>query len=61
MVVFKWLNLKDIGFYGKLVFEDFDIDIKYWECVVVKIYLFEFGIDWSIIRNVMDMKVGYGG
>lgn len=59
--VFKWLSIKDMGFYGKLVFEDFCVDMEYWDNVVKKIYLIGFGIDWIIIRNVMDMRVGYGG
>lgn len=60
-VVFKWLSEKDIGIYGKVVFEDFCVDIEYWNNVVNKIYLIGFGMDWIIIRNVMDMRVGYGG
>ncbi|XP_024362472.1 probable methyltransferase PMT23 [Physcomitrium patens] len=57
----KWLNSKDTGLYGKPAPEDFDTDTKHWERVVAKTYLPELGIDWSTIRNVMDMKAGYGG
>ncbi|KAK8551860.1 hypothetical protein V6N12_040480 [Hibiscus sabdariffa] len=36
-------------------------DTKYWKNIVDKSYLTGMGIDWSTIRNVMDMKAIYGG
>ncbi|XP_042387569.1 probable methyltransferase PMT28 [Zingiber officinale] len=36
-------------------------DHKHWKAVVDKSYLGGLGIDWSTIRNVMDMKAIYGG
>ncbi|KAJ4812421.1 S-adenosyl-L-methionine-dependent methyltransferases superfamily protein [Rhynchospora pubera] len=36
-------------------------DQDHWKAVVEKSYLNGLGIDWSTIRNVMDMKAVYGG
>ncbi|KAL6207427.1 hypothetical protein ACLB2K_018385 [Fragaria x ananassa] len=36
-------------------------DTKHWKDIVDKSYLIGLGIDWSSIRNVMDMKAIYGG
>ncbi|XP_022768976.1 probable methyltransferase PMT28 [Durio zibethinus] len=36
-------------------------DDKHWKDIVEKSYLTGMGIDWSTIRNVMDMKAIYGG
>ncbi|XVF36109.1 hypothetical protein REPUB_Repub19eG0030000 [Reevesia pubescens] len=36
-------------------------DTKLWKDIVDKSYLSGIGIDWSTIRNVMDMKAIYGG
>ncbi|KAJ7966748.1 S-adenosyl-L-methionine-dependent methyltransferases superfamily protein [Quillaja saponaria] len=46
-----WLNNKE-----KLV-----ADTKHWKSIIDKSYLNGMGIDWSTIRNVMDMKAIYGG
>ncbi|XP_050363706.1 probable methyltransferase PMT28 isoform X2 [Argentina anserina] len=46
-----WLKDKD-----KLI-----ADTKHWKDIVDKSYLIGLGIDWSSIRNVMDMKAIYGG
>ncbi|KAH9309304.1 hypothetical protein KI387_037215, partial [Taxus chinensis] len=40
---------------------DFHKDTAYWRHIVQNQYLHGNGIDWSVIRNVMDMKSGYGG
>ncbi|XP_057862936.2 probable methyltransferase PMT23 isoform X2 [Cryptomeria japonica] len=40
---------------------DFHKDTIYWRHAVQNQYLHGLGIDWSFIRNVMDMKSGYGG
>lgn len=36
-------------------------DDHHWKAIVTKSYLNGMGIDWSKIRNVMDMKAIYGG
>lgn len=36
-------------------------DTKRWKDIVEKSYFTGIGIDWSTIRNVMDMKATYGG
>eukprot|EP01018_Ginkgo_biloba_P026462 Gb_39192 [translate_table: standard] len=40
---------------------DYHKDTMYWRHVVQRLYLHDLGIDWSIVRNVMDMRAGYGG
>lgn len=57
----KWLSTKDTGLYGKSAPEDFRVDMEHWDNVVKKTYLTGLGIDWTTIRNVMDMRAGYGG
>ncbi|GKU98423.1 hypothetical protein SLEP1_g11433 [Rubroshorea leprosula] len=39
----------------------FVADYKHWKDVVAKSYLSGVGINWSSIRNVMDMRAVYGG
>ncbi|XP_031261272.1 probable methyltransferase PMT28 isoform X1 [Pistacia vera] len=46
-----WLNDKE-----KLI-----ADTNHWKAITDKSYLTGMGIDWSNIRNVMDMKAIYGG
>lgn len=41
--------------------EKFIADTNQWKAIVDKSYLSGIGIDWSNIRNVMDMKAIYGG
>ncbi|KAK9269967.1 hypothetical protein L1049_025540 [Liquidambar formosana] len=36
-------------------------DTEHWKAILNKSYLIGMGIDWSNIRNVMDMKAIYGG
>ncbi|XP_030545407.1 probable methyltransferase PMT28 [Rhodamnia argentea] len=36
-------------------------DTNHWKAIVEKSYLTGMGIDWSNVRNVMDMKAIYGG
>ncbi|KAK8510584.1 hypothetical protein V6N13_110091 [Hibiscus sabdariffa] len=55
-----WLN-SQIGVYGKVAQEDFTEDYNHWKTVVSQSYLNGMGIDWSSVRNVMDMKAVYGG
>ncbi|ONK58023.1 uncharacterized protein A4U43_C09F7110 [Asparagus officinalis] len=56
-----WLNSSQIGVYGKAAPEDFKADQEHWNTVVSKSYLNGMGIDWSKVRNVMDMRAVYGG
>lgn len=39
----------------------FHKDTAYWRDVVQNLYWHDLNIDWSIIRNVMDMRAGFGG
>uniref|UniRef100_A0A0E0L3P5 Methyltransferase n=1 Tax=Oryza punctata TaxID=4537 RepID=A0A0E0L3P5_ORYPU len=41
--------------------EKFDADTKYWKHAISGIYYNDFPVNWSSIRNVMDMNAGYGG
>lgn len=56
-----WLSSSQVGVYGKPAPEDFDADTQHWKRVVSKSYLEEVGINWSTVRNVMDMRAIYGG
>lgn len=51
MIFPEWINNKE-----KLI-----ADSDHWKAVVTKSYLIGMGIDWSKIRNVMDMKAINGG
>nr|GMD35962.1 probable methyltransferase PMT24 [Ipomoea batatas] len=56
-----WLKSSELGVYGKSAPEDFTADYDHWKTVVSRSYLKGFDIDWSSVRNVMDMKAVYGG
>ncbi|KAI3685733.1 hypothetical protein L6452_34991 [Arctium lappa] len=56
-----WLKSSEVGVYGKPAPEDFTADYENWKHVVSKSYLNGLGIDWSSVRNVMDMRSIYGG
>ncbi|KAK6938345.1 putative S-adenosyl-L-methionine-dependent methyltransferase [Dillenia turbinata] len=56
-----WLASTQIGVYGKSAPEDFNSDYEHWKHVVSKSYLSGMGINWSSVRNVMDMRAVYGG
>jgi hypothetical protein len=56
-----WLKSSEVGVYGKPAPEDFTADYEHWKRVVSKSYLNGLGIDWSSVRNVMDMRSIYGG
>ncbi|GLT58040.1 hypothetical protein SLA2020_309660 [Shorea laevis] len=47
----EWMNDKE-----KLI-----ADTNHWKAIVDQSYLAGIGIDWSSVRNVMDMKAIYGG
>ncbi|CAN8316141.1 unnamed protein product [Cochlearia groenlandica] len=56
----EWLFSQN-GVYGKPAPEDFTEDQEKWKTIVSKSYLNDMGIDWSNVRNVMDMRAVYGG
>ncbi|GJX80316.1 probable methyltransferase PMT24 [Tanacetum coccineum] len=56
-----WLKSREVGVYGKPAPDDFTADYEHWKHVVSKSYLNGLGIDWSSVRNVMDMRSIYGG
>ncbi|KAH9717362.1 putative methyltransferase PMT26 [Citrus sinensis] len=56
-----WLLSSQVGVYGKSAPEDFTADYEHWKRVVSKSYLNGMGINWSTVRNVMDMRSVYGG
>ncbi|KAH0458671.1 hypothetical protein IEQ34_011485 [Dendrobium chrysotoxum] len=41
--------------------EKITADNEHWKAIISRSYLVGLGIDWSKIRNVMDMKAIYGG
>lgn len=56
-----WLEGSEVGVYGKAAPKDFMDDYKHWKLIVANSYLNGIGIDWSSVRNVMDMRATYGG
>ena len=56
-----WLSSSQVGVYGKPAPDDFTADYKHWKRVVSKSYINGMGINWSNVRNVMDMRSVYGG
>ncbi|XP_058097395.1 probable methyltransferase PMT26 [Magnolia sinica] len=56
-----WLGNSQVGVYGKAAPEDFLSDYQHWKRVVSKSYMNGMGINWSTVRNVMDMRSVYGG
>ncbi|CAN4105519.1 unnamed protein product [Withania somnifera] len=56
-----WLLSSEVGVYGKPAPEDFTADYEHWKHVVTNSYLKGMGINWSTVRNVMDMRAIYGG
>ncbi|KAJ7945216.1 S-adenosyl-L-methionine-dependent methyltransferases superfamily protein [Quillaja saponaria] len=56
-----WLLSSQVGVYGKASPEDFTADYDHWKRVVKNSYLNGMGINWSNVRNVMDMRSVYGG
>ncbi|XP_009771172.1 putative methyltransferase PMT26 [Nicotiana tabacum] len=56
-----WLLSSQVGVYGKPAPEDFTADYEHWKHVVKNSYINGMGINWSTVRNVMDMRAIYGG
>lgn len=55
-----WLN-SQTGVYGRDAPVEFTADTRHWKVVISHSYLNGMGINWSSVRNVMDMKSVYGG
>lgn len=56
-----WLRRSQIGVYGKPAPEDYVVDYERWKHIVSRTYTNGMGIDWSTVRNAMDMRSVYGG
>ncbi|KAG6717091.1 hypothetical protein I3843_04G074900 [Carya illinoinensis] len=56
-----WLLSSQVGVYGKAAPDDFTADYEHWKRVVTKSYLNGMGVNWSNVRNAMDMRSVYGG
>ncbi|KAK9062028.1 hypothetical protein SSX86_019212 [Deinandra increscens subsp. villosa] len=56
-----WLTKSKIGIYGKPAPDDFKADYEHWKQVVSKSYMSDLGLNWTNVRNVMDMRAVYGG
>ncbi|KAJ0703517.1 putative S-adenosyl-L-methionine-dependent methyltransferase [Helianthus annuus] len=56
-----WLTKSQIGIYGNPFTDDFKADYDHWKQVVSKSYMSDLGLNWTNVRNVMDMNAGYGG
>ncbi|XP_057532140.1 probable methyltransferase PMT26 isoform X2 [Amaranthus tricolor] len=41
--------------------KDFIDDYNHWKYAFAHLYLNGIGVDWSLVRNVMDMRASYGG
>ena len=41
--------------------EKIDSEANNWKDLVSEVYLNEFAVNWSSVRNVMDMNAGFGG
>lgn len=55
-----WLNFQ-AGVYGRAAPVDFTSDSIHWKNVLSHSYKDGMGINWSSVRNVMDMRAVYGG
>ncbi|KAF0923797.1 hypothetical protein E2562_007675 [Oryza meyeriana var. granulata] len=54
----RYLNVPDDSSSAN---EKFDADTNYWKHVISEIYFIDFPVNWSSVRNLMDMNAGYGG
>ncbi|CAL0319446.1 unnamed protein product [Lupinus luteus] len=55
-----WLDSQS-GFYGRAAPVEFTADYKHWKNVIYRSYLNGIGVNWSTVRNVMEMRAVYGG
>ncbi|KAF9681798.1 hypothetical protein SADUNF_Sadunf05G0040100 [Salix dunnii] len=56
-----WMLSSQVGVYGKPAPEDFAADYEHWKWVVSNSYLNGIELNWSSVRNAMDMRSVYGG
>ncbi|KAL4569004.1 hypothetical protein LXL04_024630 [Taraxacum kok-saghyz] len=56
-----WIENYPMGNFGKPTPKDFETDYEHWKWLVSKTYMSGLEIDWSNVRNVMDMRAVYGG
>lgn len=56
-----WLKSSEVGVYGNSAPKDFATDYEHWKKVVSNSYMNGMGINWSSVRNAMDMRAIYGG
>ncbi|XP_078440148.1 putative methyltransferase PMT27 [Wolffia australiana] len=56
-----WLNSSELDVYGKPTAEEFVADQERWKTIFSTSYRFGVGVDWTKVRNVMDMRAVYGG
>jgi len=55
-----WIN-SQAGVYGRAAAVEFTADYRHWKNVLSHSYLNGMSINWSSVRNVMDMRAAYGG
>lgn len=55
-----WLSQMEKSKKGVSAVEEFDRDTAHW-ARVVKSYRTKIGVDWSTVRNVMDVDAHFGG
>ncbi|RDX71543.1 putative methyltransferase PMT26, partial [Mucuna pruriens] len=55
-----WID-SQAGVYGRAASVEFTADYTHWKNVLSHSYLNGMGINWSSVRNVMDMRAVYGG
>lgn len=56
-----WLKDSEVGTPNAIASKKFVDDSDFWKQVIANSYLNGIGIDWSSVRNVMDMRASYGG
>ena len=56
----SWLTTVRSGIYGRPAPIEFEADRTHW-ARVLRSYVADMGVQWSTVRNVMDMDARYGG
>lgn len=56
----QWLSEMEKSKKGVSATDEFEKDTSHW-ARVAKSYLTKSGVDWSTVRNVMDVDAHYGG
>ncbi|XP_015877447.2 probable methyltransferase PMT23 [Ziziphus jujuba] len=55
------LNSQPPSLSGGETVQTFYKDTKYWSALVPDVYLDGLSVNWSSVRNIMDMNAGFGG